>query len=219
MKFYFLLFSLCLGVNAFATNINPLKAPVWSDSDRYQSRISQTIPFRDKKYIAFAGLNYGFKNGIGLDGGACKKLSRYLCAGARLFLGVLNSHSLVRGPTILEVSASSSEVHDIVASANANWFAIIPEIGFTVNTQIIPLSDDLWSESAWFGFGKAFIGGFGGWAVSFEPGISKKFAADSEFGWTARLKYSFGWLSPDNKTAGTIPYDWANITGGVFYAW
>ncbi len=206
-------------LTAAAAITNPLKLPAWSDLEKYQSKTIRSIPLIDKNYIAFGGLNYGFKNGIGFDGMACRKISRYLCAGARVFIGSLNSEAIVRGPTILEMDPPDPSVATAeVIGTPQSWFAFVPEAGLTVHTQIIPLGEQ-WSESAWFGFGKAFIGGRSGWAVSFEPGLNKKLAADSPFGWTLRAKYTFGWLQPKNDVIGTIPFDWLNLTAGVFYVW
>jgi hypothetical protein len=197
--------------------VNPLKAPVWSDLEKYQSKTTQTVPFLEENYIAFGGLNYGFKNGLGFDGMACRKLSRYLCAGARVFLGSLNSAALVRAPTLLEDVPVTSEFETLLVTQE-NWFAFVPEVGLSVHTQIIPLAENLWSESAWFGIGKAYMGGLSGWVLSFEPGINKKFSASIDFGWSVRAKYTFGWLYSDGGV-GTIPVDWFNLTAGIFYVW
>ncbi len=206
---------------ANAAVINPMRLPVWSDLDKYQNASLKVIPLQNNNYIAVAGLNYGGKNGVGLDAMACRKISGYLCGGARLFLGSLSSAGIVRTPTGTEVANAdlpkTSEYETILLTPE-NWFAFIPEIGLSVHSQIIPLVDDLWSESAWFGVGRAFIGGRTGWAFSFEPGMNKRLSAESKFGWTARVKYSFGWLSANNEV-GTIPYDWFNLTAGIFYLW
>ena len=218
MKFITLVLLLLLSVNSFAAITNPLKVPVWSDLEKYQSKAIQSVPFLNHEYIAFAGLNYGFKNGVGFDGMACKKLSRYLCGGARIFVGSLNSSAIVRSPTPLESVVVSSDFNSVLTHSE-NWFAIVPEIGLSVHTQIIPLAEGLWSESAWIGFGKAFIGGRSGWAISFEPGIHKKFIASGNFGWSLKSKYTFGWLNPKDNSPGTIPYDWINLTADIFYVW
>ena len=213
---FFLIFGLLMVSPAHA--VNPLSLPAWSDLDKYQSKTVQMIPLREQNYIASAGINYGGKNGFGLDGTFCKKLSRYLCGGGRVFLGLLNSQGLVRTPTLTEAVSPTDPLYTILNAPNTTWFAFIPEIGLSVHSRLIPL-DSLWSESAWFGFGKAFIGGMSGWAISFEPGINKKFAANSALGWTFRAKYSFGWLNPGANIPGIIPYDMFNITAGVFYVW
>jgi len=221
MKLVFPLFIFCLSLlsTTSAHAINPLSLPVWSDLDKYQSKSVQVVPYREQNYILSGGLNYGGKNGYGLDGTFCKKLSRYLCGGGRVFVGLLNSLGLVRTPTQTEaVTDPNNPIYPILAAPNATWFAFIPEVGLSVNSRILPL-DALWSESAWFGFGKAFISGMGGWILSFEPGINKRFAANSALGWTFRAKYSFGWLNPAAGQTGVIPYDMFNITAGVFYVW
>lgn len=223
MKFILLLlFSFSASSSSWAANMNPMKVPVWSDLEKYQSKTTSLVPFLKQNYIVTAGFNYGFKNGLGFDGSFCKKLSRYLCGGGRLFLGTLNSQAIVRSPTGAELLVpavpTTTEYQNILVTPES-WFAFVPEIGLTVNSQIIPLMEDLWSESAWFGFGRAYIGGRSGWAISFEPGINKRIAADSGFGWTLRAKYTFGWLYTKNEGIGTIPFDWFNLTAGLLYVW
>jgi hypothetical protein len=217
-KFFPLMIFILLSTNSFAANNNPIKAPVWSDLEKYQSNYIKTIPFINQEYVAFAGLNYGFKNGVGIDAMISKRLNRYMFGGVRFFLGSLNSQALVRPPVAAETTApSTSDMTDILSNPE-NWFAFVPEIGFSVETQILPIRDENWSESAWFGIGKAFIGGRSGYAISFESGINKKLT-NSDFGWSIKGKYTFGWLYALNEGVGTVPYDWLNLTAGVFYSW
>lgn len=197
---------------------NPVKLPAWSDMEKYESKAVKAVPFRDDNYVAFAGLNIGFKNGFGVDATVTKKLSRYLHGGLSLFLGSLKSDSIVRAPTPLETTPISGEYGTILTTPET-WFAVVPQLGFSVHTQIVSLIDELWHESAWFGMGKAYIGGRSGWAFSFEPGMNKRFTADGKFGLTLRAKYTFGWLYNSDDSPGTIPFDWFNLTGGIFYVW
>ena len=216
--FFLLLSSSAFAVTTSPPSTNPLKLPTWSDLDKYQSKAVQNISFRTNNYITFLGLDYGFKNGLGVNGTFCKKLSRYLCGGGSVFLGSLNSASIIRSPTSTETSSNTTELNSIL-NHPSHFFTFIPEIGLTVTTQIIPLAEGLWSESAWFGFGKAFIGGRSGWAISFEPGVNKKFIANGNFGWSVRAKYSFGWLNPKETLGGTIPFDSFNLMAGMIYTW
>ena len=221
------LLALMIAATFFPENshaVNPLNLPRWSEDTAYQSHTEQTVAFREQEYISYGGVAYGLGSGFGLDAGVCKKLSRYLCGGGRMYLGILKSHGIVRNPTNAEALTlnplNANERNDIMSAPSVSWFALIPEIGFTVHTQIIPLADDRFSESAWFGFGKAFIGGHTGWAISFEPGINRKFDSNKGLGWTFRAKYTFGWLQPlDTLTSQTFPYDWLNLTAGIFYVW
>lgn len=218
MKYFVSLIFVLFSINAIAANNNPLKAPVWSDLEKYQSNYIKTIPFIHHEYVAFAGLNYGFKNGIGIDATISKRLNRYMFGGVRVFLGSLNNQALVRPPTATETTLPSTSDYTDILNHQENWFAFVPEIGLSVETQILPLRDENWSESAWFGIGKAFIGGRSGYAVSFESGVNKKLT-NSDFGWSIKGKYTFGWLNALNDGIGTVPFDWFNLTAGIFYSW
>lgn len=217
MKILFLLCTI-LNPTSHAASINPLKAPVWSDDAKYSSQNVNSLPLLDENYYSFAGIQYGFKSGYGVDALISRKISRYLFLSGRLFLGSLKSSSLVRSPLFGETPPNSAEYSEIL-NGSENWFSLVPEIGLTVHSHFISYEMDLWSESAWFGFGKAFIGGRSGWAISFEPGLNKRFSASSRWGWSIRGKYTFGWLFPKRDELGTIPYDWLNLTAGISYQW
>ena len=205
--------------------VNPLTLKQWSNEEKYVSKTVKTIPFLGRDYFIFAGLNIGFKNGAGVDMQACKKLNRYLCGGARLFVGSLNAQALVRTPTAAETTAGTvpkTSEYDQILSTPESWFSFIPELGFSVNTQIIPLDEGYWSESSWFGIGKAMIGGRQGWSFSFEQGINRTFESVGKLGWSIRAKYTFGWLYPKDAVVsptGSIPFDLFNLTAGIFYVW
>lgn len=199
--------------------VQTIKIPIWSDTDKYLSRSGLQYPMRNKKIQLYAGANFGFKNGYGVDIQSCFKLNRYLCAGARTFFGRLNSSSLVRGPTLAETAPASTDYQDLLNSPET-WTAFIPEIGFGVNTQIISLAEGNWSETAWFGVGKPFFGkGRSGWSFSVEGGVNHRFAQKSPWGFSVRGKYTFGWITSSNGQSDGVPLDWANLSAGIIYVW
>ena len=219
MRFIFSLHILLLFFSLSAqAAVNPLTLKQWSNEEKYVSASAKTIPLLNQSYFAFTGLNIGFKNGTGVDVLACKKINRYLCGGARLFVGSLNSQALVRAPLATDVTLPKTTEYYSLLAAPQTWFSLVPELGFAVTTQIIPLNDGRWSESAWFGMGRAMLGGHSGWSFSFEEGINHRFENARSFGWTARAKYTFGWLYSKDQI-GTIPFDWFNLTAGIFYVW
>jgi len=210
--------NLFFSISTFAA-VNPLTLKQWSNEEKYLSPSLKTIPFLGDNYFAYAGFNLGLKNGSGLDLMLCKRLNRYLCGGARLFVGKLNSESLIRAPLATDLSPPKAPEYYSLLATPESWASLIPELGFAVNSQIIPLNDGRWSESAWFGLGKAILGSRSGWTFSLEEGINHTFEPSGNLGWTLRVKYSFGWLNPKVASAGTIPFDWFNLAAGIFYVW
>jgi hypothetical protein len=196
-----------------------IKIPTWSDTEKYLSKSGLQYPMRNKRVQIYLGADLGPKNGFGMDLQACFKLNRYLCAGARGFFGKLNSSGLVRQPTDLETAPNSTDYQDLLNSPES-WTAFIPEVGLGVNTQIIPIAESLWSESAWFGVGKPFFGkGRSGWTFSAEGGVNHRFAQKSPWGFSVRGKYTFGWISSSNGQSDGVPIDWANLSVGIIYVW
>jgi hypothetical protein len=200
--------------------------PAWMDQAKYKHKSESTM-FHDRHSIFYLGAHIGFKNGFGTDFSYCKKIRDFFCVGINVFSGTLQSAHLVRNPIgnigsatfpTTEDQPNTSEYTQLLANPES-WTAIVPQIGFAANSPILALLDPRWSDSAWIGVGRAYLGGFSGWAVSFEPSINRTFALNGNWGMSLKARYTFGWLSPKNDTVGTIPFDWYNISTGIYYIW
>ena len=214
--------ALLLSITTFAAEPTPVNKelknlPRWTDLDKYLSKAEHT-PFRNKEYLLYTGAHLGFKNGLGTDLNFCVNIRDFLCLGVNTFIGSLNSSHLVRPPIGSETTPNTTEYEDVLKNPES-WFSFVSQFGITVNSPIISILDQRWSESAWFGFGKAFIGGRSGWAISVEPGINRTFSYNGNWGWSIKARYTYGWLNPKTDAFGSIPFDWYNLSTGLYYVW
>lgn len=231
MKSFLSVLFLILPMISFAAPNTPAATPIAmtlpsnTDHPRYKTLFEKTI-LRQRDAMVYLGAHLGLKNGFGSDLNYCKALKDYFCVGINGFIGTLNSENLVRplienstpGSGIPETGPATSEYQDILDSPET-WTAFVPQLQFTAFGPLIFTEDDRWSDSASLAIGPAFIGGRSGWAVSFEPAIHRQFNTLGNWGFSLKGKYTFGWLNPKNNGYGTIPFDWFNISTGIYYLW
>jgi len=218
----FFIFLLLFSFNAVAQEIKTL--PALTEQVKYKNRWEDT-PFHNRESMFYAGAHIGLKNGFGTDLNYCFFIREFLCAGVNTFIGSLKSSHLVRTPLVTDNSdpfpespPNTDEYTDLIENPET-WSAIVPQLGLTVNGPLLSLIDPRWSESTWFGIGKAFLGGFSGWAISIEPSLNRTFSYQGNWGMSIKARYTYGWLNPKNDTFGSIPFDWYNISAGIYYLW
>lgn len=207
------------------TTLSALDLPAWTEQARYKSPFEKT-PFRNREAMFYLGAHLGLKNGSGTDLGYCHFLREFFCVGATVFVGNLNSAHLVRPPIastspgtgIPEDEPISSEYQEILDTPES-WTSIVPQLMMSVNSPILAIRDERWSDSATVAFGPVFIGGRSGWAASIEPALNRTFRTNGNWGLSLKGKYTFGWLNPKGDGYGTIPFDWYNLSAGIYFIW
>jgi hypothetical protein len=209
------------------STVSALDLPVWTEQARYKSPFEKN-PFRNRDAMFYTGLHLGLRYGTGTDLNYCHFLREFFCVGVNAFIGKLNSALLVRAPMpstspgsdppVPEVEPINPEYREILDTPES-WTAFVPQLIMTVNSPILAIRDDRWSDSATVAFGPAFIGGRTGWAASIEPALNRTFRSNGNWGFSLKGKYTFGWLNPKGDTHGTIPFDWYNLSAGIYYVW